>query len=273
MNSISNTNMILRYPGAKWRIADWIIERLPPHKSYLEPFFGSGAVFFKKDPSPIETINDLDEDIVNLFSVVRNDTDSLARAIAATPFSRAEYVHCCSVKATDPVERARIMLVKHWQGFGYRACTPSGWKRDVHGREAAYAMRNWYRLPQWILSVVDRLKEAQIECRPALDLIQEYNHKEVLIYCDPPYVMGTRHGKQYANEMSDEDHIRLLEALNRHAGPVALSGYDCDLYRQMLPESRWTKYQISALAERGAHRTETLWIKAERKPYVQLQLQ
>lgn len=51
---------ILKFPGAKWRMADWIISLMPPHKSYLEPFFGSGAVFFCKPPSRIETINDLD---------------------------------------------------------------------------------------------------------------------------------------------------------------------------------------------------------------------
>ena len=50
---------ILKYPGAKWKISDWIIQNLPPHESYLEPFFGSGAVFFNKKPARIETINDM----------------------------------------------------------------------------------------------------------------------------------------------------------------------------------------------------------------------
>ncbi len=257
----NNIPMILRYPGAKWRIARWIIEKFPAHHSYIEPFFGSGAVFFRKNPSPIETINDIDGDIVNLFRVVREEADALARAVSATPFSRAEYERCCNSYSDDPVERARILLVRHWQGFGYRACTPSGWKRDVHGREAAYAMRNWYRLPSWLLSVVDRLKAAQIECRPALDLIQDYNHPGVLIYCDPPYVMETRAGKQYANEMTDQDHVRLLEALSDHRGAAAVSGYDCELYRDMLSEDRWVRYEIDTLAERGAHRKEILWVK------------
>ena len=62
---------ILKYPGAKWRIADWIISYFPNHKVYLEPFFRSGAVFFKKTPAYIETINDRDGDIVNLFRVCR----------------------------------------------------------------------------------------------------------------------------------------------------------------------------------------------------------
>ena len=71
MNGKMEPRTVLKYPGSKWRIADWIIALMPPHKSYLEPFFGSGAVFFRKDPSRIETINDLDGEIVNLFRVIR----------------------------------------------------------------------------------------------------------------------------------------------------------------------------------------------------------
>ena len=267
--------MILRYHGAKWRIARWIIDKFPEHHSYIEPFFGSGAVFFKKDPAPIETINDISGDVVNLFRVVREQSDNLARAVFATPYSREEYEQCCISSSDDPVERARIFLVLHWQGFGYRDCTKSGWKRDVNGREAAYAMREWYRLPYSIISVVDRLKTAQIECRPALDLIQEYNKPNVLIYCDPPYVMETRRGKQYANEMTDQDHVRLLKALNDHKGTVAISGYDCNLYREMLSGEKWTRYEINALAERGAHRTEVLWLntKTKNKDTLQIQLE
>ena len=59
---------LLRYPGAKWRLADWIVKHMPAHKIYLEPFFGSGAVFFNKHPCNTEIINDLDGDVVNLLS-------------------------------------------------------------------------------------------------------------------------------------------------------------------------------------------------------------
>lgn len=82
---------ILHYPGSKWSMADWIIGHMPAHSTYLEPFFGSGAVFFNKAPSNIETINDLDGQVVNLFRVIRDIPDDLARAIAFTPLSRQEY--------------------------------------------------------------------------------------------------------------------------------------------------------------------------------------
>ncbi len=79
---------VLKYPGSKWRLAEWIVSLMPPHKSYLEPFFGSGAVFFKKPPSRIETINDLDGEIINLFRCIREQPEELMRAVAYTPYSR-----------------------------------------------------------------------------------------------------------------------------------------------------------------------------------------
>lgn len=70
---------LMKYPGSKWGSADWIISHFPEHHSYLEPFFGSGGVFFNKPRSDIETINDLDGEVVNLFRQIRNDPERLAR--------------------------------------------------------------------------------------------------------------------------------------------------------------------------------------------------
>ena len=120
-------------------------------------------------------------------------------------------------------------------------------------------MRNWYRLPGWISDTVDRLKEVQIECRPALEVIKRFNYPNVLIYADPPYVLSTRTGKSYKHEMTDADHVELLEALLQHKGPVMLSGYDSELYSSCL--EGWGKFQVATTAEKGLHRTETLWIK------------
>lgn len=255
----SKLRTIVKYPGAKWRIADWIISMMPAHKSYLEPYFGSGAVFFCKPKSRIETINDIDGDVVNLFRCVREDAEELARRVAATPYARAEYYAAFDESPTDDhIERARRFLLKHWQGHGFRTYCRSGRKNDIAGRENDYAVRYWNELPAWIMQTVARLKETQIECMDAQKLISRFNQSDVLIYADPPYVLSTRKLKrQYACEMTDADHICLLELLLQHKGPVMLSGYDNDLYNTMLAE--WDKAQIEALAEKGRHRTEILW--------------
>lgn len=121
---------VLKYPGSKWRLADWIVSLMPPHKSYLEPFFGSGAVFFKKPPSRIETINDLDGEIVNLFRCIRERSEKLARAVALTPYSREEYElawrHRRTPSTVDNVERARLTLVRYWQTHGSSYCQYEG---------------------------------------------------------------------------------------------------------------------------------------------------
>lgn len=257
---------VLKYPGSKWRMADWIISLMPPHKSYLEPFFGSGAVFFNKKPSRIETINDLDGEIVNLFRCVREWPEELACAVALTPYSREEYERAWSrFKAGGKargIEDARLTLVRYWQSHGSTSVYKGGWKNDRAGREYAYDVRYWRNLPGWVLDAAERLKDAQIEQTQAVELIRRFKHPDVLIYADPPYVVSTRKGKQYVVDMvEDRQHIELLEALKEHPGPVILSGYENELYEKHL--QGWVKLHKKAMAEGGAARTETVWLNYE----------
>lgn len=257
---------IIKYPGAKWSIADWIVSLMPPHKSYLEPFFGSGAVFFSKPRSRIETINDLDGEIVNLFRVVRDMPEALERVVSLTPYSREEYERawerCKAGSVTDPVELARLTLVRYWQTHGSNCYYKGGWKNDRAGREYAYAVKYWNNLPEWIAAALERLKEAQIEQIDAVELIRRFACPDVLIYADPPYVLSTRKQRQYNVEMADDaQHEELLAALLDHPGPVMLSGYESDLYNDTL--KGWAKLHHKARSECGGARTETLWLNYE----------
>ena len=144
-------------------------------------------------------------------------------------------------------------------GFGFRTNgVKVGWKSDVQGREAAYAAGYWCKTPDAIRQAAERLRGVQIECAPAVDVIRRFNFQNVLIYADPPYVLGTRGGKQYAHEMSDGDHVELLEVLKAHKGPVLLSGYDSELYNDAL--HGWNRERISARAQTAEKRTEVLWM-------------
>jgi DNA adenine methylase len=249
---------VLKYPGSKWKIADWIISHFPPHTTYLEPFFGSGAVFFTKKPSKVETINDIDGNVVNLFQVIREQPEELARLIEFTPWARDEY-YASYEPIDDPLEKARRFLVKCWQGYGTDLSHKVGWNNTKRGSLRVSKNNEFQKLPQNILHTAERLKHAQIENRPALELIQEYNYPEVLIYADPPYIFDTRSGgKRYENEMIEEEYIELLEALKQHKGPVILSGYQSDLYDRILQD--WDKEVIETIAVSGGQRQEVIWM-------------
>lgn len=124
-----------------------------------------------------------------------------------------------------------------------------GWKNDVQGRERMYALWNWYRIPEWIIEVAERLRMVQIECSPALELIQRYNYENVFMYLDPPYLLDTRNGKQYRHEMTDDDHKKMLKEILASRAKIMISGYASALYNDML--SGWTKKEFQSHAEMG----------------------
>lgn len=228
---------VLNYPGSKWGMANWIIEHMPKHEVYLEPFFGSGAVFFNKSKVVVETINDIDERLVNLFTQIRNNPHELAELTRYTLYSRKEY-ELSQEKSGDNLEDARRMLVRCWMAIGGKTNSTVGWRRNV-SENGPYNTYEWNDMEKRIFAAADRLKDAQIECKDAIQLIQEYNRSNVLVYVDPPYVHSTRQSKHYASEFSNEQHIKLLDLLKKHEGPVLLSGYESELYKEQLLDCGW----------------------------------
>lgn len=259
---------LLRYPGSKWNLANRIVDLLPKHKSYLEPYFGSGAVLFTKPPSAIETVNDLNEDIVNLFEIVRDNPDKLVERLFLTPYSRKVYDEVFTKQPADKIEKAVHFVIKSVMSHGFRTIEKSGWKNDINGREKAYAVRHWNELPEIIQEMTLRLKQVQIENRPALELIKRFNKSDVCMYIDPPYMLSTRTRKQYSYEMSDEDHAELLDVICQSKAKILLSGYDSELYNDKLKD--WHRLEFSATAEKGLKRTEVLWLNYE--PQTQIEL-
>ena len=254
-------NTLLNYPGAKWGMAKEIVSLMPSHRSYLEPFFGSGAVLFNKPPSAIETVNDIDGDIVNFFRVLRERPDELAEAIALTPYSRDVFDDAHENRGSSDFDRAYRFAVRSKMGHGFKTYQKTGFKMDVYARENSYAVKCWNRLPGDLLQAAVRLKGVQIENRPALDLIRKFNHSNVLIYADPPYLLNTRGGKQYRHEMTEQDHVQLLDALKQHRGSVILSGYPSEMYDREL--AGWSRVDRKSYNQNAEQRTEVLWCNFE----------
>ncbi len=256
---------VLKYPGSKWNIAGKLSCLIPEHHSYVEPYFGSGALLFHKPASDMETVNDLDSEVVNLFRCIQKDSERLSRLVVTTPYSREVYERQFTASPEElyasDFQKAAGFLVRCWQGYGYRTDgSKVGWKNDVQGRERAYALRDWYRLPDWIIEATDRLRRVQIENRPALEVIKRFDYGNVFIYLDPPYLIGTRSGsrKQYRHEMTDGEHEELLKVLVKLRAKVMVSGYESELYNDYL--TGWTKKCFKSCAEQGSPRVETVWM-------------
>ncbi|WP_310603577.1 DNA adenine methylase [Anaerosporobacter sp.] len=262
---------VLKYPGSKWNLVPHILPMIPKHHTYLEPYFGSGAILFSKEPSDIEMINDLDGNVVNLFNCIREDPERLARMVLATPFSREVYDETYETQHDEAFEKALQFLTKCWQGYGFRTNgSKVGWKNDVQGRESMYALWDWYKLPDKILQIAERLRKVQIENRPALEVMKRFDYENVFMYLDPPYVLDTRTGEQYLYEMSDEEHEELLIFSVESKAKIMISGYESDLYNEYL--KGWNKEQFNSCAEMGAKRIETVWYNYEKVGYKQLSL-
>jgi len=251
------TAPILKYPGAKWALSSWIVSHLPQYDHYIDPYLGSGGVYFNLTWQPRHVVlNDLSGDVTNLFQVIRTRRDELIALVEMTPWSRVEYESSCE-RSGDELEDARRFLVRCWQAFGTRLDKMTGWRNIGTARAATVTL--WNALPDRILAVAERLKNAEIETRPALEVIARHRSPDVLIYADPPYVLSTRSGgRMYQHEMTDIEHQQLLDMLDEHPGPVALSGYACALYDDRL--THWTRLTRSAHAELASQRMEVLWL-------------
>jgi DNA adenine methylase len=252
------------YYGGKQRLAARIVSLLPDHGHYVEPFAGSLAVLLAKPPSRMETINDLDREVVTFWRVLRDRPDELVAACELTPHALAEYDACRKADDTvDEVEVARRLWVKLSQGrASATGNTKAGWRhhRDPGGSTVGIpAYLDGYR--RRLHPAAERLRAVSIECRPALDVIRLYGtHEKVLLYVDPPYLPGTRTSTGYRHELTDADHAELVEALDACRGAVVLSGYASALYDDQL--DHWHRLDIPTATGQGGTwepRTEVLW--------------
>jgi len=256
---------VMRYHGGKFRMAEWVISHFPNHKCYVEPFGGAASVLMRKPRSHGEVYNDLDGEIVNVMRVLR-DPDmcaALADAIALTPYARDEFTAAFE-PSTDPVERARRTFIRAEMGFGSAGATKgtTGFRIDTQ-RNYGTAMQIWTRVPAGLAAFTQRLRGVLIENRPALEVLRDHDTEDTLFYVDPPYVHSARKmgSRSYRHEMTDEDHVRLLEALRELRGMVILSGYPTDIYGEMLRGWRSVTNEARISAGCGtAVRTEVLWL-------------
>ena len=259
----------LRYHGAKFRLAPWVIEHFPLHRCYVEPFGGAAGVLLQKPRAYAEVYNDLDGEVVNFFRVLR-DPRTRAELIAAcneTPYAREEFEMAWQ-PCDDPVERARRLAVRAQMGFGSCGATKgvTGFRIDTK-RSYGTAQQHWVEYPSAVAKAGERMSGVLIENRPAIDVMLQHDAADTLHFVDPPYLHSTRvrsnttHLRYYRHEMDDAEHVELLEVLRSLNGMVVLSGYPSALYAEKLKgwAQRQTLSRISA-GRGGAVRTEVIWL-------------
>jgi len=257
------------YFGGKQRIAHQIAALLPAHQHYVEPYAGGLSVLFAKRPAPMETVNDIDGHIMAFWRVLRDRPEELARVCALTPHSRSEHAEAADVDGPgDDLEHARRVWVRLTQGrTGQLRST--GWRYHVNPAGSSMSMSAYLRgYVQRMLPAAERLHRVSLECKPALELIQQYGqHPDVLLYLDPPYLGSTRTGSTtgYRMEMAGEsDHAEMLAAIADLPCAVVLSGYASDQYDGALTD--WDRVEIAASTGQGSvwsERTEVLWSNRE----------
>lgn len=254
--------------GGKFSHLDWLLPLLPDCLHYCEPFAGSGAVLMNRDPSPVETYNAIDGEVVNFFRVLRESKDELIEQIALTPFSREEFALACEL---DPnltnVERARRFYVRARQVRTGLSQTASigRWANCKNTSRSGMSgvVSRWLGGVEQLDFIAERFLRVQIENRPATNIVKLYDSKETFFYCDPPYLHETRgDSKAYGFEMDNQMHVELAEALNAAEGMVALSNYDCELMNKLYSSKKWKKIYSP---EKTIHSTkdkrqEVLWV-------------
>ena len=250
----------LLYHGGKFAMARQILDYLPPHGCYVEPFGGGAGILLQKTPVAHEVYNDADGDVVNFFRVLRDRPDELVRAIELTPYARAE-LDLSNDLVGDGVERARRFYIRSWQGRGGpTAQWKFGW-RFIYNPAHYRAVDSWNNTDR-LWAIVARLKLVQIECGGFEDVIRRFDAPDTLFYCDPPYLPHTRSDKwskdAYKCEMSLEDHALLAEILHRIEGMAVVSHYPCEEYSMMY--SGWEMVEFQAKIDTGGVATEALWL-------------
>lgn len=227
--------IVFGWYGGKFSHLDWLLPLLPYTHCYCEPFSGSGAVLLNRNPSPVETYNDIDGDVVNFFRMLRDRSVDLIRAIALTPFSREEFHQAISgsIQGISNLERARRFYIRARQartGLAQTA-TLGRWANCKNTSRAGMSgvVSRWLGGVEGLNEIAERLLRVQIENRPAVEVIDLYDSAVTLFYCDPPYLHETRgDSKAYGFEMDLYQHRDLAQILNKCKGKVALSGYRCD---------------------------------------------
>lgn len=240
-------NAPLKWHGGKSYLASRIIDLLPPRDTWhlwREPFFGGGAVTLALDPEGLsEAVNDIDGKLMNFWRVLRDTPDRMLRALWATPLSQDMFAESGNyMRHDDAVRRATAFFIRcrqSRQGLMKDFATPT--RRVRRGMNENVSA--WLSAVDGLPEVHERLRRIEIRNMDAVEFIQKYDDPQAVFMCDPPYVHSTRStgGGEYSHEMTDTQHVCLLENLSCIQGRFVLCGYRNSIYDSHSKMCGWNR--------------------------------
>lgn len=291
----TNLTQPLKWHGGKYYLRHWIIENMPPHLHYVEPFFGGGTVLLARDPNrdwlasetglrpgqsgSSEVVNDLHRNLTNFWRVLQDPTlfETFYRRLQVTPFSELEFEAALASMAEpapeslEPpsLERAiQFFIVARQSRQGlqrdYATLSRNRTRRKVNEQASA-----WWNVVEGLPEVHQRLRNVVILNQSAVEVIKKQDGLHTLFYCDPPYLHETRSTTgEYAHEMSIDQHRELLDTLAGIEGKFMLSGYPSELYEEYRARHGWRclTQEIDNKAASGKQKEikiECLWCNFE----------
>ena len=273
----------LKWHGGKHYLAQWIVEQMPPHLHYVEPYFGGGSVLFTRNPDhnwlgegPLpnylggcsEVVNDRNGALINFWNVLRDEQlfQQFMRILECTPVSQPAWDKASDL-GDSPVEQAANFFIRarqSRQGLGISFTTLS---RNRTRRRMQESVSSWLSAVEGLADVHQRLRRVVILHDDACKVICKQDGDKTHFYCDPPYYGPERSGdSEYGEfEMSESQHLELLQALAAIKGTFQLSGYHSELYDNFAAEQGWScaEMAIDNKASRSATKetkVECLWM-------------
>jgi len=224
---IQTEKAVMNYPGAKARLAPWIISHLPNHNTYVEVFGGSAAVLVHKPESINEIYNDVDDDLVEFFRVLRDRRDELLDWLQHTPYSRTLYDRFAEAyhsgdRADNPVVRTGRLWYLFQAGFNGDLTKRNSFSTSTSARgyPSDSQARNYHRSRERLAAFAERFQAVTIECLDWREVIDRYDSGTTAFYIDPPYP-GVRSEGYYPHH--DIDHTALVERLTGIDGEAVIS--------------------------------------------------
>jgi len=231
----------ISYYGGKQQLSEIIVRLIPPHKLYCEPFFGGGAVYFAKQPSEVEVINDINSEVVNFYKVVKNDFFALQNEIETTLHSRAAHAQARVINKNPDLFNAIKRAWAFWTlaNMSFGSDMSGGFGFDNSGQMTRKITN---KINNFTAVISTRLRNTQIECYDALKIIGARDTPETFFYLDPPYP-DTDQG--HYNGYTTADFSALLELLTTIQGKFLLSSFRNKSLTENTIKNNWNQFELT----------------------------